>query len=144
MNRKRLEKIITHLESGRPKGSKKFTFSTLSVGPITKQHCGTNGCVMGDFPVIFPRHFVVRQGRYETSDNDVFLLGGTATVTWGQDLLNFLDIEYGESRQLFWPTYYNDAPWNQSNLAKRPDRLTAKQVAKAIRRFIKWKDTNAA
>lgn len=83
----RLRKIARHLRRGRL-AHKRFDFSTVNetdCGKFVFDHCGHSGCALGEFHVIFPRHF-----------QNQFWVGV-------EDAEHFLALSTAEAKQLFVP-----------------------------------------
>lgn len=134
--RERLEKLATHLESGKL-GHAKFDFSAINetrdhaIPPCGK--CGYAGCALGELPIVFPRlwkfgaygHTVLRSPRTMRAQNS----GDSFSHSE-----EFFGLTCGESLGLF--SGCNPRPWAKTDL--RPD-ATRKQVARGIRMFLRWK-----
>lgn len=96
MNKERLMKIVEHLRHGKL-GHKVFDFSHINVdvtdnGSITPAngHCGTNGCAMGELPIIWP---------------DQFKFDIVASLTYGTK--RWLELTNDEMDYLFYPCSAN-------------------------------------
>jgi hypothetical protein len=132
----RLEKLATHLESGKL-GHKKFDFSVVNSNRekdatlYPNYTCGTNGCAIGECPIVFKRQW--QFGRWgdvnliRASTNDCFL-----------DAEKFFGITEEESTGLFLPEEV--IPWRASPHSRLGLSATRKAVAKNIRDFIAWKE----
>lgn len=51
MNKRRLLKLATHLETGKL-GHRHFYFGAYNLGAVTANKCGTSGCAIGELPII--------------------------------------------------------------------------------------------
>lgn len=83
----RLRKLARHLRRGKL-AHKKFDFANVNIdknGEYLFTHCGTAGCALGEFHVVFPGEFA-----------GIFWVGA-------DDVTNFLGISIDESEHLFLP-----------------------------------------
>lgn len=126
--RKRLEKLATHLESGKL-GHKKFDFSAWNrtrfhdnAKPYT---CGYAGCAIGECPIVFPRDWGF------TASGGVGLNGDSAYVE--KDAREFFGLLESELYHLFVPSMQRVSLYGGKMLG---GKATRKQVAKNIRIFI--------
>ena len=137
----RLLKIAEHLEAGKL-GHKKFDFRYFNNGAKDARGCGTSGCAVGEFPIIFPEHW-----EFGCEYRPAPRAAAGARVNVLVQVSDFLKISFREAEGLFIPTggitTTISAPWNRSgqSLSGRANR---KQVAAAIRRFIAWKEQGNA
>lgn len=88
MNKKRMQKLINHLKSDKL-GHEEFNFSCINAGEIKgntfveakeRNECGTVGCALGEFPIIWPNTFafsydsivaiekILPKNKYSTGD----------------------------------------------------------------------------
>jgi len=131
----RLKKIAEHLKHGKL-GHKKFGFSELHVWfseeekrqKRNKNFCGSVGCVMGEFPIIFPKYFRFRLNR--------ICLKGRSGYGLNSNISNFLGICNDELRHLFFPIGLF------MKGGKLPENATKTQAANNILAFIKFKEDN--
>lgn len=146
--RDRLEKLATHLETGKL-GHKKFAFDKLhhtfeeyDQKPVDG-FCGSVGCAMGELPIVFPRQF-----KYEANADDESVVARRgeyiSELDFEKAVMSFFKITKSELEGLFYPAdwfchEHVHAPWNKTPITAR---ATKKQVARGIRRFINWRETN--
>jgi hypothetical protein len=126
--RKRLEKLATHLESGKL-GHKKFDFSvwnrTKDRNDAEPYSCGYAGCAIGECPIVFPRDwkFTGTGGVGLKVDHDYE----------DEDAVTFFGITRSELYHLFVPDLQHIDLYGGKQLGVK---ATRKQVAKNIRIFI--------
>lgn len=101
MNRARLEKLAAHLETGQL-GHAVFDFSvlnrdgTLGEGNDAPSRCGTNGCAIGELPIVFPDDWVFsKSGVPALSDGSA-----SACRIW-ENVEGYFEISGGQSDLLF-------------------------------------------
>lgn len=124
--RDRLEKLAQHLETG-TLGHKVFDFSTLNENIKSFDEpvgCGTNGCAIGELPIVFPNHF--KFCGFEI----VNLRTGEDSFIGHADWFGLCYDVYGS---LFDPG--RSRPWSKKILNNKASR---KDVAKGIRDFLEW------
>lgn len=135
MNADRLLKLADHLEHGQ-RGHPIFDFSVLSQGQRRANGCGTNGCALGECPVVWPREwFFIRStcpfgGLYDPV---------TDGLTTRESGMEFFGTDNDEYENLF--LMGDRAPWNDYSLE---DDATPQQVAQGIRNFVEWKNRTVA
>ncbi len=139
----RLLKLADHLEKGKL-GHKKFDFNVYDIGQriISKNvigqkiNCGTNGCAIGECPVLFPRQWFF----YEL--NRPMLRSHGSTQQSGED---FFGISQEEYRHLFLPSDKWETTQQPKLFGGRilGPRAKKQSVANNIRAFIKKKEENA-
>ena len=124
--RDRLEKVADHLKYGKL-GHKIFDFSVINEnveGTWPKGNtCGTNGCAIGELPIIFPKYF-----KFE---HDQVIKIGTEQDFW--DFYTWFGLNPDIYTMLFHPGEYRI--WNKKVLLHNASR---KQVAQSIREFLEW------
>lgn len=130
----RLNKIANHLNYGKL-GHKRQVFNELHVEfeedekrkKQNKGFCGSLGCAMGEFPIIFPRYFHFFGKK--------IYLRREITYNLEHCIMEFLNIDYNEYNHLFFPSH---------QLIKYGGEFldglaTKEQVADNILDFIKYK-----
>lgn len=108
----RLQKVVTHLK-GDKIGHAKFDFSKFHQEPTFLNkifgHCGSNGCAIGELPLIFPQSW---EFCPITSNFDGTLIGkgirrkGTPSMVTGKvrtSVEEFFGLNQAEAIHLFWP-----------------------------------------
>jgi len=155
-----LLKLADHLESGKL-GHPTFDFTTfnstlrydMSPRKPVVPGCGTNGCAIGELPVLFPKlwkfnrlnGWPVRRTRRTECDPFSIVQAEMLFQVDNDPLVHaamFFRINALEVHYLFTDTsgYSKSvAPWNKEHSTTIS---TADQVAKSIRRFVKWKNLN--
>lgn len=125
IHRKRLLKLIRHLERGKLH-HKVFDFSTWDEGPKING-CRTNGCAVGECPGLFPRQWNFRPTR--VADMNVPALIDMRIPMWDDITIvsaaKFFGVTYLVAHTMFTP--------EGSNL---PYRAKRKTVAKHLRKFL--------
>jgi hypothetical protein len=125
----KLRKVENHLRNG-ILAHKVFDFSTIDKGEIGENGCGTNGCAIGELPVIFPDDFV-----YDT-DGDVIVTnpkeGVYQSSVW-EEIDNFFGITSNMSNHLFVPEAQDRYKYGGNELDKE---ATKEEVADNIAAFI--------
>lgn len=95
MNRERLEKLAAHLETGQL-GHAVFDFSVFNDAP---SRCGTNGCAIGELPIVFPDDWVFsKSGVPALSDGSASAC--SACRIW-ENVEGYFEISGGQSDLLF-------------------------------------------
>jgi len=125
---KRLLKVAKHLETGKL-GHEKFRFCTVNSGPKDARGCGTLGCAIGEFPIIFPRVFKFSEDWVRPKKENHPPLYSVVQSWFG--------ITDQEDDHLFYPNKQEPYHFGGKILT---DRATRKAVAKNIRAFIKVKN----
>jgi hypothetical protein len=115
--RKRLLKLIIHLERGKL-GHPVFDFSCWNAGKKVNG-CRTNGCAVGELPVLFPRLWKFRGSYFD----DPIL----------QCAADFFDVSLQSATQIFTP--------EGSGL---PYKARRKTVAKHLRKFLNYEPRTAS
>lgn len=121
MNKERLLKLATHLESGKL-GHKRFDFAEIS--------CGTAGCAMGELPFAFKSEWVQSKGCFE--DEYSPKLRGSSGYWW-DDVRSFFDVSKKEMYHLFYHGCQEPDDLGGTRLGKD---ATKEQVASNIRAFV--------
>lgn len=124
----RLLKLAEHLEKGKL-GHKKFDFAVYNCGEEDKRGCGTNGCAIGELPILFPRKW-----KFDFFGNPRLKIGSASEMADGKEFFNLDNDEYNH---LFVPQYQTPHLFGGKYLG---DNATRKQVAKNIRSFIRVKE----
>ena len=137
MNKERLLKIADHLEKGEL--AQTFDFSSISFGINEDNTCGTHGCALGEFPIIFPEDWEYELIG-EASGFAVYPKNETNKI--GDVFEKYLGLEYHEYAALFEPFADESIEKVNSDL-QRSERLeyldtdaTKEQVARNIRIFV--------
>lgn len=148
-HRQRLTALAEHLESGKL-GHKKFDFALINGDPLTSSSwweppnldqngCGTNGCALGELPFVFPRHFKFSdQGDLLRKTRDSGLQ--SAVYDLAADFFGFTEEDTDCFHALFIPDCF--IPWSPGKTLT--EKATRKQVARNIRRFLKWLEKESA
>lgn len=129
---KKLEKIAEHLE-GDDLGLDTFDFNVL----LRRNHCGTMGCAIGEFPFIFPKDFYIERNSVMAYKNAnpfaeiTSVSDGMASSSFNVE--KFLNIPYSEFNHLFIPHGQNLA----INHVLSGD-ASKQQVANNIRHYIEF------
>ena len=135
IHRERLLKLADHLEKGKL-GHKKFDFSqwngnaSRELAPLNT--CGTNGCAIGECPIVFPR-------LWKFGDYYPELRRGHQGFP-RKDAMPFFGVSHEESHVLFIPRGDLEDGTRVGPLRQMSARATRYRVAKQIRRFVAWKD----
>ena len=124
MNKERLLKLADHLERGKL-GHKKFDYSTFNGCDATAHKCGTNGCAIGECPILFPN-------EWEFDKDGVPSLIESTGLTFG-DINEFFELSLEEAEYLFVP--YSRHPKEGNKQAPFED-ATKEEVAAHIRKFV--------
>jgi len=123
MNLERLHILYDHLMWGKL-GHKVFDFETINDGGINK--CGTAGCAMGEFPIIWDEWKFTNSGEvsFNSSEESELLIPNVST---------WLDISKDATRHLFVSDYQRTHEFGGKDLDVD---ATRKQVASNIKAFI--------
>lgn len=125
---RRLEKLATHLESGKL-GHKKFDFSTYNNSGTNK--CGTAGCAIGELPILAPRDWKFdSMGFPKLRDSVSFIITN--------DVMDYFGLDEQEAHRLFYPIEEVNKELSPEG-SVLPPSATRKQVARGIRKFLKEK-----
>lgn len=143
----RLLKLAKFLEKLNPKN---FNFEHIvaeisPTGPkYSKVNCGTVCCAVGWCPTVFPNTFewIAEKAdstwgytyRYTVGDKSL------SSTSWEDIVEKFFGVYNSEIDALFLPSN-RTAMWNNKPLRSK---ATGKQVAAAIKRFVKWKKKEQA
>ena len=130
LGRNRLLKLANHLHSGKL-GHNKFNFSTFNSdisGKGAPYKCGTNGCALGECPIIFKQWgFDINGDPYWKDEWE-----GVERST-----MLFFDLTCEESQHLFYPGEQDTKLFGGKILH---EDATRKQVTKNMFDFIKIKE----
>lgn len=132
IGKRRLLKLAEHLETGKL-GHEKFDFQVLNsfYGEERVPHsCGTNGCALGECPIVFPRYW-----KFDYSGQPV--LQGLEDAF--DSAIKFFQINKDESNGLFAPA--KTRPWAPGKILR--SNAKRKQVARSIRQFVICKEAQA-
>ncbi len=134
----RLTKLANHLLKGKL-GHKKFDFSVLNVDEKKDEKeipysCGTNGCALGECPIVFPR-----QWKFDGDIDNGFdpVLRRTDCLDSFDNAETFFGINTSESLHLFSPYSQDPGLYGGESLDRD---ATKEQVANNILAFIKMKE----
>lgn len=112
------------------RGHKNFDFSCFNntYGRCASNKCGTNGCMAGELPIIWPKYWEFN------FFGEVNLRNKTPGLTTN-DLMKFFDLEHHEVQHLFYPNM------QYSNYTKKQLTVdsTLKEVVNNLEKFIKIK-----
>lgn len=137
MNKERLQKIEQHLRSGQL-GHEVFDFSCINYTefgePVKDNTCGSMGCAMGEFPIIFPEYW-----KFYDDSNVVPIHEDDKQYDLQQDVALFLDIPEYASDHLFFPNAQDTAFYGGIAL---DETATKEQVADNIAAFIVKMETD--
>jgi len=129
MNKARLLKLAEHLERGEL-GHDQFDFSLVTFGPTKPNGCGSNGCAIGELPMVFD------EWKYQCDGSIRRLSFNGKSTEYGpwEDVESFFDIDSDASDHLFLPEEQNVAAFGGEYLEVD---ATRQQVAFNIRAFVK-------
>lgn len=129
--RDRLIKLARHLEKGML-GHEKFNFATFHRGKATTDFCGTEGCAIGECPVVFPEEWEFHPSVY---DFDAILPGliGLEEPHVIDHAMKFFGLNKGEAYHLFLPRFQDTAKFGGKRL---DESVSARKVARNIRIFL--------
>lgn len=127
---RRLEKLATHLESGKL-GHEKFDFSQYNNSYDNK--CGTMGCALGELPILFKRDW-----KFDEIGAPSLRNSQSDFPYPRSDAMNYFGISEKEANRLFYPIDEDDVELSPKG-SILPPSATRKQVAKGIRKFLKEK-----
>lgn len=136
MNIERLKKLADHLRNGKL-GHAKFDFSTLNGHVVnTTTGCGTNGCAIGECPILFPEEWEFRKEETFTSAYWPRLIrpmhGNADGSKSFRDAEAFFGLTQAESNLLFIPA---DTEQELQN-GQLSEDATRYDVAEQIEKFI--------
>lgn len=145
---KRLLKLANHLKSNKL-GHKRFSFKVTNIfvspsGEIQESipyKCGTNGCAIGECPIVFPKDWLFSKGadpvlrRFKEQD-----------ISWQwyairPSIMEFFGITDEESKHLFMPD--EQMPVRYGGV-KASETASPKLIARNILAFIKKKEQQLA
>lgn len=142
-----LLQLAEHLESGKL-GHQNFDFmvynadkSTNLFGLSLKERpapytCGTNGCAIGECPILWPDHWMFGEnGDPELRKNP----GENTRYKLHYSILVWFDLTQEEANHLFQP--YHQIPYKYGGIPLS-DGATKEQVASNIREFVQVKTIN--
>lgn len=124
---KRLEKMATHLETGKL-GHENFYFAAINMGEMDKKGCGTLGCAIGELPIVFPRSWEF--------DSLFVKIKKSNSQSYREDLLSWFGLRKLEANHLFYPDVQRVKMFGGKRLY---GTATKEQVASNIRAFLKIK-----
>lgn len=129
MNKERLLRIVDHLRNGEL-GHDRFDFAAISEGTRKANGCGTNGCALGEFPIIFPGDFVFI---------NTTLKPNYYAISY-PEARRYLDLSDDEMDILF----YSDNGNIQNKIFSLKPDATRLEVADNIEKFIQLKESGEA
>lgn len=127
--KERLLKLADHLESGKL-GHRKFDFGHLHItGEFDARDgfCGMLGCAMGEFPVVFPRHF-----KFE-GDSGIHFKKHNINAWYEHGIREFFDLDNDAVNHLFYPGLQQPKKFGGRMLG---DKARRSSVARNIRKFV--------
>lgn len=134
----RLQQLADHLRYGNL-GHAKFDFSVLHNKATLFQkfrgHCGSNGCAIGELPMVFPAHFSYRKGA---DGSPQIHQTGVGFLLKRAMICNFFQITNEDLEHLFYPNgqITSQLPPRRSSL--KLDKFSSREdVAENIEWFIK-------
>lgn len=134
MNKARLLKLAKHLKSGKL-GHKNFDFSCFNEddsgnSPVHK--CGTNGCAIGECPILFPRSWYFDDTGFPKLKNEEHFMSLSCAA-------QFFGISYTDAQYLFIPHECSIFPYVKTTIGKRKPlggTATKTQVADNIIKYV--------
>lgn len=149
--KERLLKLAQHLENGEL-GHKNFDFSCFNRDLLSKGvklkvstpgSCGTNGCAIGELPIIFPEYWEFSYPHSNPQLNAKYKGRKWRESSCSGDIIEdaqvFFNIDVLESLHLFMPDGQNPNDYGGKNLG---DYATKEEVAQNIRDFVNYKYKN--
>lgn len=128
----RLEQLVKHLEAGCTGGHKEFDFSLINewadFEPVNT--CGTSGCAMGEFPIVWPDEFRFNEDGIRLIDDPL------DDDEWGQ-VSRWLNLNDMETVHLFLPCSQQQQKYG--GWYDMGSTATRHEVAANIRAFIHFK-----
>lgn len=126
---RRLLKLASHLRHG-TLGHKKFDFGHWNVGTDDPSKCGTNGCALGECPIVFPRYWIfanpLEYEGYAYYSEPLLRHGDKLDAI--NDARDFFNISWEDACMLFVP---------DTGEGSLPGKATRIQVAAHIEKFVK-------
>lgn len=127
-----LKVIEDHLRDGNL-GHEVFDFDCINRGTSDLGlSCGTNGCAMGELPIIFPKEW-----RFEPGEG--VALKDSKHLGLAVDVCTFLGINREEMEHLFFPDMQKPIRFGGGHLGRQATRV---QVADNIDDFISMKESS--
>lgn len=119
---RRLVKLAEHLKHGKL-GHERFDFAQYN--DATGPRCGTAGCAIGEFPIVFPRQWEFCSTGYPmVKGKDSSALSDCRFFGISSGAYEHLFVPHGQSPEIFGGSYLNI-------------RATRKQVARNISIYVK-------
>lgn len=149
---RKLQKLANHLRRGKL-GHPVFDFSCINGGvgqcevdpktlKVAAKPCGTNGCAMGELPIVFPKDWAYPDPDIDYTDGVLnitvaqtpeYIRGDTPRHEFSQEVANFFGISQDAVDHLFYPDAQDPRTYGGKHLKSNATRL---QVAKQIEAFI--------
>ncbi len=132
----RLKKLLAHMRNSEGRRHTEFSFATFcswALGNLgnaqgkAKPYCGTAGCMGGELPGLFPRH-------WEWGGDNRPRLKVHPCLTPAGDLSAFFSLTDNEVRHLFYPLGQDTDSFGGEDL---PSHATADEVADNLEIFIR-------
>lgn len=123
MNKERLLQLADHLEKGKL-GHEVFDFRNINIGNTEPNVCGTNGCAIGEMPIVWPDKIVFSQNTVMELSSQKYGFSAAA---------HFFGIDLDDEAEFLF------APLERSDF-RHPSmlygRATKEHVAAHIRKFV--------
>ena len=125
----KLEAAANHLLTGKL-GHDKFNIVHFNQGSEDANVCGTSGCMVGEFPIIWPSVFRFASDNHE--GKHILFINDSSEST-ERDVMNWLNISHWQYTHLFYSTCQRD----EYGGIELSNNATKEQVANNILEFIK-------
>lgn len=133
IHKERLLKLYEHIQQPQKKlAHKRFDFGTFNTVSASTNKCGTNGCMMGELPMLFPN-------KWEWHDDKVLLIKGSS-YSVNMDLSSFFGLTDEEVEHITYPgmQHIEIDPYYEKH-DELSTSATKRQVVANLRRFLKIK-----
>ncbi len=135
----RLKKLLAHMKNKRNLRHKEFRFrnfcTVLDTDNPAKPYCGTAGCMGGEVPGIWPRHWKWVEGVHGQSFYPCLRNPSDPTNTVTRyDLGEFFGLSESQTRHLFYPDWQNPEAYGGQTLSHT---ATRKEVVDQLDTFIR-------
>ena len=139
IQRKRFEKLMNHLASGKL-GLDKFDYGTW----YAKRDCGTCGCALGECTVVFPKQWKARALSVTLSD-EYIVTGPSDRGDPSEDAAEFFGISHEDAECIFCGEPLITGDWETAHVwipeLSMTDSTTAAQVAARMKKYLKLYDS---
>lgn len=113
---------------------KKFDFDVFNTGLHEKNSCGTNGCMAGELPAVFPKHWIwVCNGVYRKNIKNNSSFFEEASEYFGIKVMEVFHLFYPDRQNVLIDLFF----YTHSKLHRE---ATKKQVVDNLERFLKIKN----